>query len=284
MALSKLLCAGFRRYRKNVFVWLSLVWSVIDGLMYSTHYSTFTYGWGDDSRFMISLVIYAVCISVVISFGFGEGAYRNKLVCGHTKTRMYLAEYLLCIAFGLAMAILTLAAAVIPHLGELGEMELRYGLVFLFDILLSYLSMASIIFALSMMISNKIMMVVAAVAALVLCVLPNSMEAKVNQLEFLGEKYWMNGEFVWAEDAEPNPHYLKSPFREMAVFAYEATPFGQLERYNETFSSWKSMGSDLFAEYSNKSVYLKTIPLYSLCVIVLSFGTGLLLFGKRELK
>ena len=83
-------------------------------------------GFGLMGYLSIPSLIYAVLLSVHLGTDYSDNTLRNKLIVGHTRTEVYLADLLTCViaAVGLDLLFLILAGAlcVYPVLGISGTL------------------------------------------------------------------------------------------------------------------------------------------------------------------
>ena len=85
----KLLRACVRRYTHNTIFWIAAVLTIGLGISIA-HSARMTYY--DDALVIAQMLIHAIMISWVVGKEFKEGIFRNKVIVGHSKGRIFLAE------------------------------------------------------------------------------------------------------------------------------------------------------------------------------------------------
>lgn len=73
-------------------------------------------------------LVYAAFISLFLGPELTDGAVRNKLIAGHTRTKVYLVDYLVCLGACLAIAIMWLLGS-LPGLFWIGPFSMQPGMV-----------------------------------------------------------------------------------------------------------------------------------------------------------
>jgi hypothetical protein len=275
--MRKLLSANFSRLWKDKIFWICaatilgldvymvLIGEKVDNML--------NLGRNLDYYYFNLLPFFGVVLSVFISLFLGTeysgGTVRNKLIVGHTRTEIYLANLLTC--FGgclIFFAVWAVAGLVgIPYFG-LWSMGIGGWLQLLFISLLTILAMASILTMISQMITNKaINAVVAIFIALALLLLSSTFYNSFCEQETISiatvDAY---GKLVWGEEI-PNPAYIGGALRIVYQVILNILPTGQ--------QIWIA---------DETVTHPVLMCMYSLMIIVVFTGIGLLLFRKKDLK
>jgi hypothetical protein len=275
--MRKLLSANFSRLWKDKIFWICaatilgldvymvLIGEKVDNML--------NLGRNLDYYYFNLLPFFGVVLSVFISLFLGteysDGTVRNKLIVGHTRTEIYLANLLTC--FGgclIFFAVWAVAGLVgIPYFG-LWSMGIGGWLQLLFISLLTILAMASILTMISQMITNKaINAVVAIFIALALLLLSSTFYNSFCEQETISiatvDAY---GKLVWGEEI-PNPAYIGGALRIVYQVILNILPTGQ--------QIWIA---------DETVTHPVLMCMYSLMIIVVFTGIGLLLFRKKDLK
>lgn len=90
--MSKLLYAGIRRYLKSIIFWLAVIATAATAVLCGN--------WArncyiDDVYFLAEFIVMAILFTWLVGCEFDEGAFRNKIICGHKKGTIFLSELIL---------------------------------------------------------------------------------------------------------------------------------------------------------------------------------------------
>ena len=136
--MNKLLSANFMRLKKSKIFWCCMIFMVILALIgpvgqyfQAQKYASF------EPMIDGQLFTFAMFIGIVLStfcglflgIEYGDGTIRNKVVVGHKRSSIYLANLITCIAAGLAMCaafMLVYVAVGIPLIGTF-TLEIKYS-------------------------------------------------------------------------------------------------------------------------------------------------------------
>ena len=87
--MQNLLCAGIRRYIRNIVFWLAIIATSVAATLCAVdtrkHYF-------DDFYCVIVFISLAVVISWLVGRENDEGIFRNKTVAGYTKGQIFISE------------------------------------------------------------------------------------------------------------------------------------------------------------------------------------------------
>lgn len=278
--MSKLLRAGLARLQKNrvfrVCLLLLTGWGAVQRIGL----------WMDpephclDETFWISALLIGVVLSVFISLFVGaefeEGTIRNKLVAGHTRTAIYLANTAVCMIAGWLFCLGSLLASLLAGIPLLGFFRAPLSTVFLQGLCVFALSAAyAAIHCLVAMLAPS-RAVTAVVCILLSFLLLFAGAALSNRLE--EDEYFYipeeGAEFeMTAEEQElalvPNPYYLDGASRPVYNTIFEILPGGQSLQLSGMLDESRRYALKLFA---------------SLGWVLLASGCGAALFQKRDLR
>ncbi len=275
--MSKLLFANFMRLKKDKFFWSGIIFMFAAGVFfpamrYVDMKQTGTINNIDNGFFGCALfigIIMAVFCSLFIGTEYSDGTIRNKIVIGHKRVSVYLANFITSAIVSIAMSIMFFLPYLCIGVPMLGFFEMDMKLVLLFSLAALMLAVAfSSIFALiAMLCHNKaitaVVCILLAVALLVSGLILNRM---LDATETVGG-YTMgaNGELVYGES--PNPKYLDGTKREIVQTIYDINPGGQ-EIQCMTL----------------EAVNIERLPIYSLIIVILTTGAGVIFYKKKDLK
>ena len=279
--MTNLLSANLLRLKKSLLFWGTLalsfgfgVWVAAVQVMEQMKYG----GFEDSPAFSRYTSVVGVVIAVFVSlfFGteFGDGTIRNKLVTGHSRKAIYLANLIAASACSLLFETAYLAACF-----AVGTPFMRSGLLRFLEVkpAVFWLTLAgtlvltlaySAVFLLVTM--NCVRKTTSAVLCILLAVLlliaGLYLEGRLEAPEYISD-YIITVDGVDRTEPEPNPRYLRGTEREVYQFLYDFTPGGQTVQY-----SMVAAGN------------LLGMPVYSLIIFAVSTGAGAALFRRKDLK
>lgn len=227
----------FRLWRSKIFwacMGIMLAYSVslmLNGCRMALR-STSEYGYClEDFYFQFAIVIGGFCAifsSLFHGTEYSDGTLRNKIVVGHTRPQIYLANLLLTfIATLLFLGAWTLGAMVaIPTLG-LWKMGFE-GLALCLAIAVLFIAAFSAAFtAVNMLCSNKAFSVtVSMLLFLGLLILASNLDNSLNEPEMTSDVV-MTADGLEMTDPVPNPGYVTGAKREVYEFLLDFLPTGQ---------------------------------------------------------
>lgn len=237
--MRKLLSANFARLWKNKVFWLGtgilFVWSVIhmaNGCRQATqNMSDYNYGL-DHYYFLYVLLIGVFCAvftSLFIGSEYSDGTIRNKLVVGHTRIQVYLANLLTCFTATLLMmsAWLLGALTAIPVLGTWKMGAFGLFLYLLLSILLAAAN-AAIFTLVSMLCGNKATAAVVCILmafGLLLC--GSTVYNRLQAPEMTNNVIITAEEGMSFSEPKPNPDYISGTTRTVYEWILDLLPSGQ---------------------------------------------------------
>ncbi len=279
--MSSLLSAGIYRYRKSavfrVMLLTALILGAITGAIAdSSSQLNATYLFG---MFLAA----AIQISLIIGAEFTNGAFRNKLIAGHSKGKVFLSELLLSLTSTTVLFIAHYGAFVLFNLSRFEKLETGEIAQVIFGAWLMHLAFAAICTAVCFFIpyNSAIAAVVNIIPVIVMMFTVSELHLKLNEREYntvyVADE---NGNMV-AED-EINPEYIPPDSAEYAVIhaVYYLMPCGQLNDYQYALS-------ELWNDREPNEKYLedlKTAPIYSFAAMTLFSAAAFLCFRKKDLK
>lgn len=272
----KLLNAGFTRLRKNKAFWLLTIFSIGLALfMIYTQYSDMK-KYEEVIEVEQLMLNYATIIGIVIAIftslflgvEYSDGAIRNKISIGHKRINIYLSNLAITSItslFSYVLFMIIIAIIGIPLFGGV-TMSMLVLLKLIGCIFVTIIAYSSIFTFIAMMISNK---TITAIVSIMLVL--GLMIFSVTSLNILSaQEYIQSGSLVDGEmqfQMEKNPRYPSEDERKVHQTLIDINPAGQM-----------------FQIAGRVAPNLKVLPLYSLGIIVIFTGAGLVLFKKKELK
>lgn len=276
--MRKLLRANFSRLRHDRSFWLLSALMVFfgasmavvnainirrEGAVWVMDYSLFTYG-------ILAPILTSVLAALFIGSDYSGGTLRNKLIAGHRRGNIYLANLITCCCAGILLCILFVIPLGVLGLLLGGQLQsapaklLTYGALSL-ALLAAFTALFTLI---AMLCQNKSHTVAGCILlAFILIFLGVYITSALNEPEYLaGYSFTENG--VTVEEAETkNPNYISGTQRQIYEFMQDFTPGGQVLQI-----------SDMDAEQP------AALALYDGIILLAATGFGIVLFRRKDLK
>lgn len=242
--MSKLLSANFLRLRHSRLFWAGMILMFVFGLLPVLSLYNMHVRYGYDTVLDSTLFSYAILIGLVtaiftslfVGTDYSDGTIRNKLIVGHTRIAIYLANLVTtgvaALLFCLSCLVSTLALG-LPLLGA-PVAGLQTLCPLLFGSLLLALAFAAIYTMVGMVCSNKAAVAVICLVALMLLMIGSSwVVAMLTEPEFY-ENYALtgDGEIEVIENVR-NPRYPTGVWRDVLEFLNDFLPTGQSMQYSQ---------------------------------------------------
>lgn len=272
----KLLNAGFTRLRKNKLFCLLIVFSVgLALLMIYTQYSEMKKYQEviEVEQLMLNYstiigIVIAIFTSLFLGVEYSDGTIRNKISIGHKRVNIYLSNLIIVTITSLFSYILFLAIVVsigIPLFGTI-TITISKLLMLLGCIFVTVIAYSSIFTFVAMIISNKTITAIVSIMLAFGMMFYSSMAFdRLSQPEYINTMIMKDG--VQEIINTKNNHYLEGEKRNLIQLSIDIVPAGQM-----------------FQIAGRVAPNLKVLPLYSLGIIVIFTGAGVVLFKKKELK
>lgn len=274
--MSKLLSANFMRLRRSKVLLGGAIFMAVLGafIPFNVWRQNAPYGYSvplDRVFFGYTLligVVLAVFISLFMGTEYSDGAIRNKLVVGHRREAIYMANLVTGMAASVLLALVYIVAVAAVGVPLLGPLTVGASVIIptLVGTLLMMAAFCGLLTLVSMTCSSKaVAAIINILGVVVLLLLASFVKAHLDAPEFITTYSLIDGALVDA--LEPNPQYLEGIARTVYEFIYDFLPAGQAIQYS-----------------SMSAVHLWQMPLYSLVITVLSTAAGVLLFRRKDLK
>lgn len=275
----KLLNASFTRLRKNKLFWLLTIFSIgLALLMIYSKYSDLK-NYGDTIEVEQLIFNYSTSIGIIIAIftslflgvEYSEGVIRNKVCIGHKRTNIYLSNLIITSITSLFSYILfmfVIIALGVPLFGEI-TLPISSFIGLISCILIMIISTSSIFTFIAMTISNKTITAVVSIMlafGMMMLALTNMNTLQAPKfVETASITHQETNEFEMKQ--ELNPKYPSETKKKVCQILLDINPAGQG-----------------FQIADGCVANIKLFPLYSLGIIVVFSGAGLVLFKKKELK
>ena len=276
--MRKLLKANFSRLRHDRVFWLLAALMVFFGasmaIVHAVNIRREGAVWMMDFSLLTYTTLAPILTSVLVALFAGSdysgGTLRNKLIAGHRRGNIYLANLITCCCAGLLLCF----AFVIPQgvLGPLlgGQIQstpmklLMYGALSLV-LMIAFTALFTLI---AMLCQNKSHTVAGCILLVfVLIFLGVYITSALNEPEYLaGYSYTENG--VTVEEPETkNPNYISGTKRQVYEFMQDFTPGGQMLQISDMDTEKPAM-----------------LALYDGIILLAATGLGMVFFRRRDLK
>ena len=242
--MSKLLSANFLRLRHSRLFWAGMILMFVFGLLPVLSLYNMHVRYGYDTVLDSTLFSYAILIGLVtaiftslfVGTDYSDGTIRNKLIVGHTRIAIYLANLVTMGAAALLFCLSCLTSTLAFGLPLLGApvAGLQTLCPLLFGSLLLALAFAAIYTMVGMVCSNKAAVAVICLVALMLLMIGSSwVVAMLAEPEFYENYTLTDGEMEVIENVR-NPRYPTGVWRDVLEFLNDFLPTGQSMQYSQT--------------------------------------------------
>lgn len=242
--MSKLLSANFLRLKHSKLLWAGMILMFGFGaLLVLSQYNMYV-RYGYDVRLDSVLLGYSILIgfltavftSLFVGTDYSDGTIRNKLIVGHTRIAIYLANLVTMGAAALLFCLSCLTSTLAFGLPLLGTpvTGLQTLCLMLFGSLLLAVAFAAIFTMVSMVCSNKAAVAIICLVLLMLLMIFSSwIVAMLAEPEFY-ENYALtgDGEIEVIENVR-NSRYPTGVWRDVLEFLNDFLPTGQSMQYSQ---------------------------------------------------
>lgn len=277
--MTNLLHANFTKLKRDKFFWLTLtvmlVWGlfaagmqIYNSMKYKMEYEItmdsilFGYCW-------VIGVVCAIFSSMYIGSDYSDGTVRNKLIVGHKRHSIYLANlitvstvmFLSCIIF-----LISVSALGFPFIKEI-IMDFKTAVILILCSIPMIIAYSAIFTAISMTNQNKaVVAIISIILAFGLIFAATTIRSilEAEPMISTGFEITASGEVIMGKYV-PNPNYLTGMKRKIFEFFYDFLLSGQCEQ----FMSGK---------------YSVLMPVYSLIITIVSTIAGIGIFKKKNIK
>ena len=287
------------KYIKSTAFWVSLIGAAICGVLCWPSHGLDTF---IDVSDVLSAVVYMICaamISLNVGKEYSDGTFRNKIIVGHTKAKIFLSEMLVglaaCALVYLVFAVSFSAVCAERVFGIKSEALIRIPMA----ILLASLGLSAMFVLISMLCSNKsVALIVTLVTLLVMVIAVDMAGTALWRSEMHTEKYIphvvmdettgepiidpTNGGYVLVTDNDPkyiDPNYISEPTRAVLTAIYDVLPAGAIDQYV----------AEIYPYFEGKfpnqyDLYPRYLPYVSAVVLAVLIFAGAMLFAKKDIK
>lgn len=301
--MCKLLRSGIRRYTHSITLWLAVIVTICAAVLCGSGARDF---YMDDFYAVISLVADAVMISWLVGREYEEGIFRNKVVSGHSKGKIFLSE--LIMGVGTCVALYLLFALIFMCFNNyiFGVAPTSVVVKMFIDCLLVHSCFAAILVTISCLIPHRaIIGIINVLLVIGLAFASYGVKEVVEQDEYRteydyeyvtevdenGNSHMVGYAIEGSEHLVKNPNYIGEPFHTVSEILYNILPYGHIAEYTGLTNNW--FGYDYYENWAdvknlsvtndeNKNININLI--YSISELFVICGIGYYCFRKKELK
>ena len=278
--MTNLLKANFYKMKKNKFIWIASILSVIVAIYYiRDNYNVYHdfLSYVDINSLMFNylpvyIIVSSILISTLLGFDYSNGSIKNKIVVGHSRFKIYISNlistYLIILTIYLIYVLIICLSGIFLFKNLTFNFEFLLNIIILLLIILSYTSISVFI---TMTINNDIVSPVLNVLnSFILIIISFILLSVLSEPKYLHSDngIYINDAGIEVIDTE-NPMYIKGSKRTIYEIIVNILPTG------EAFQ--KSRNRDI-----DTNSY--SILCYSLCFIIITNTSGIYLFYNKELN
>lgn len=239
--MTKLLSANLSRLRRDKIFWITLLVTLVFSLLY-TYNSAQSAAAMKASGYVVSLedyyfqlapyagLVFSIYISLFLGAEIGDGVLRNKLVVGHTRVHVYLANFLTCFLACLCFLAVWLLAG-LPGLRTIGPFGMGwtgYAVYVCLAVGVTAAFTAVFTFVGTMCNNKALTVVVTLVVWLAMLLAASGMYDRLCEPEMLsGVVLVTETQQLEMLDPTPNPLYLGGTARKAVECLMDLLPTGQ---------------------------------------------------------
>ena len=276
--MRKLLRADFSRLFRDKLFLVSLALMLVMGAALPIMHYIDNVKNGENYNPAATCFVFAVFVPIMLSLitalfigsDYSDGTMRNKLIVGHKRHNIYLANLTVIAAAGILLSISYILPHTVLGLLLLGRFSTQTSVLLLymgvnFALVIAYSSLFVIIAMLSQSKANTT--AVCILLAFVLLFVGVYLTSALNEPEYYSGYVFTADGVTTSEESEKNPNYVGGKKREVYEFLQEFTPGGQ-----------ELLTSNMTAE--NPAM----LAVYDGIIMLVSTCAGIVLFRRKDLK
>lgn len=238
--MNRLLSADFAKLKKNKFFWICMIGMFLFGVFMAVMHYIAMQEYGENKPQITSILFsYALVVvflipafvSLFVGTEYSDGTIRNKMIIGHTRSRIYLSNLIVCSIAGLVFCTCYLIGvfAVALPLYTIDTDILKGIMILILCSFVMSIAFTALCVLTAMLCQNKALTaVVNILAACFLLVMSIYIMNKLSEPEvYPGYSVITDSGEVEVLGNEPNPDYLRGTEREIYQFFNDFIPTGQ---------------------------------------------------------
>ena len=226
-------------------------------------------------------IFIAIFTSLFVGTEYSDGALRNKIVIGHSRKHIYLANLITSIVVGICIELIYMLVIMIVGIPTLGTLQMTTEkfLFIVLDIIFIIIAYASIFTCVTLLCSDiTVSTVTCIILVLVMLVVSMALSSTANATKYY-ENYSQNENGEIEVYQEPNPGYPGDFKKNVAKTILYCIPTGQASQIASQVNKHPFQMVDYMSDNE-----LKTAFLYSLGMTVCITGLGIYCFKRKDLK
>ena len=237
--MRKLLSANFSRLKRDKIFWICLATMLILSVAlildtcrkeaaYLSDYELIIEFYYYDLAPVIGLFI-AVFTSLFMGTEYSDGTVRNKIIVGHTRTNIYLANFVVCLIASMAFTAAWLIGGLsgMPYLGT-WKFKVQSFVLYMLIAIFFTVALTSIMVLISTVSTNKAITAVSTILIfLVLLLTASWIYNRLGEPETISGMMMTVDGTIEISDPEPNPLYISGAARTVYAWLLNILPTGQ---------------------------------------------------------
>lgn len=282
----KLLRAEARRYFKNVLFWIGIAALLICGLYFGTLENL------DVTYHLVVPIVMAVLISLIVGREYSDGGFRNKIISGHSKGKIFFAEWILSVILLVLYCSVYFSGMAITGAASFTDVPADVLLFSATAILVCTACFTFFFLFVSLTVSNKAVASVINLLLIVALSVPAYSAAVALMPRETYETYdvqIVDGESQIVPVRVKNPNYIGGTKRTVYTVIVKGSPFGQGIEQLQLLKYYK--GEYYHQDNYNNKNYLEEEknetdfdPVWALAVGGAITVAGYVLFRKKDIK
>lgn len=284
--MSRLLTSTFFRMLKKIVFWILLICMFIYGVYSASNFaSEASAGFAIDGCVFDFVpfmgLVAAIFISLFVGSEYSDGTIRNKLVVGHSRMQIYLANLIACSLACVLISLAYVVGVIVVSSSKGGELLTETSIIAMCLICSLFLSIAftSIMIMLAILNTNKAgNVVVSMILALIMLVSSSYIYQRLGEPETYDNYVSVNEVGIPTQvEQSPNPLYIDGTPRAVLEVVNDLLPSGQAMQLADAFDS------EGIAHKNIENASYRWLG-YSILVIVVTSSLGIALFRKKEIR
>ena len=284
----KLLNAGFYRLGKNKIFWGIIIITLCMACFFLKSLNF----WGDSiellliNHFVTIGFFISIFTTLFVGLEYANGTIRNKIVAGHSRTKIYLSNLIISITVGIIIELVYILFVSVVGIAILDKVRLMLPVSQFIKMLLHIVMiiiMYSTIFNCITLLCNDI--TVSTVICIIFVFIMYLVDGTLSMIVH-SEKY--SYEYTYNEQGETtrkiiglNPNYPGETNQKIAKVLRNFMPMGQTNQINEVVSE---QITQIVMKYNDEVPDTTNLLWYSLGAIIIINAMGIYCFNKKELK
>lgn len=284
--MMRLIRSEIRRFIKDPVFWICTVFTLAAGLYAGTKENL------DVTYHIVPAAAAAVFISLVIGREHSDGGFKNKIIAGNSKGKVYLTETLLAFVYSLILSLLYSLGTGLTGRESFSDTPVSVMLLSAAAVTVCTVCFSLIFTVFSTAIASKAAAAVVNLLLIVALSVPAysaAISLKVPETYKTFNMVTVDGESKVVEIEEPNPNYVGGVKRAVYTVVAEISPFGQGIDQLRTLKYYKE--AHYYQNNYNSSEALEEIrketdfcPEAAVAAALAASVIGYIIFVKKDIR